>query len=69
LRTITIIVSKEGHTRIEATGFEGGDCRLASEKLRQALGEQLSEQLKPEFAMQPQGVPIPLQTSGGPFAR
>jgi hypothetical protein len=54
LKTITVIVSKEGQTRVEANGFAGGECRLATAKIRAALGQESDEQLKPEFASQPQ---------------
>jgi hypothetical protein len=51
LKTITIFVSPQGDTMIEVHGFEGGECRLATPKLRAALGSDISEQLKPEFLL------------------
>ncbi len=48
-RTIEIIISSDGQSRIETKGFTGSDCRTASRFLEQALGQATSEQLKPEF--------------------
>ena len=50
MKTITILISPNGDTKIEAHGFVGGECRLATQKLRTALGQDSSEQLKPEFS-------------------
>ncbi|QEF97879.1 hypothetical protein Mal15_19250 [Stieleria maiorica] len=49
MKTIEIIVAPDGNTRVETSGFTGSDCRQASRSLLQALGQQTSEQLKPEF--------------------
>ncbi len=54
MKTITIIISPQGDAKIEASGFSGGECRTATAKLRVALGQESDEQLKPEFAQQPQ---------------
>ncbi|MCA9116814.1 MAG: DUF2997 domain-containing protein [Planctomycetaceae bacterium] len=48
-RTIEIIVSPAGQTRVETRGFAGSECRQASEFLEQALGQRTSEQLTAEF--------------------
>ena len=48
-RTIEIIVSPEGHSRVETKGFSGSDCRDASRLLEAALGKTTSEQLTAEF--------------------
>lgn len=49
MRSIEIIVSPAGETRVETKGFAGAGCREASEYLEKALGERTSEQLTPEF--------------------
>lgn len=48
-RTIEIIVSPQGETRLETKGFSGSSCREASRLLEQALGTQAKEQLTTEF--------------------
>lgn len=53
--TIEIIVTTDGHTRLETKGFAGPACREASRFLEQALGMTSSECLTAEFhAQQPQ---------------
>ena len=49
MRSIEIIISPTGETRVETKGFTGAACRQASEFLEKALGERTSEQLTPEF--------------------
>ena len=49
MRTIEIIVTPEGKSLVETKGFVGGECQEASRFLEQALGQQLNEQLTPEF--------------------
>lgn len=51
-RTIEIIVSPQGETRLETKGFAGNSCRQASQFLEQALGAAASEKLTPEFYAQ-----------------
>lgn len=51
-RTIEIIVSSQGETKLETKGFAGSTCREASRLLEQALGTTASEQLTPEFYAQ-----------------
>jgi hypothetical protein len=51
-RTIEIIVSPQGETRLETKGFAGSSCRQASHFLEQALGTTGSEKLTPEFYAQ-----------------
>ena len=48
-KTIEIVVSPKGETRAETKGFSGGECRLASQFVEQALGKLTSEQLTSEF--------------------
>jgi hypothetical protein len=49
VKTIEIIVSPKGETKVETKGFTGGACREASRFLEQALGPRTGEQLTPEF--------------------
>ena len=49
LRTITIVVSPDGETHVETTGFTGASCREASRALEQALGRPTDEQLTREY--------------------
>jgi hypothetical protein len=48
-KTIEIIVSPQGQTKIETKGFAGAECREASKFLEQALGQAAGEQLTAEF--------------------
>ncbi len=48
-KTIEITVGPTGETKVETKGFTGGDCRIASQFVEQALGRRTSEQLKGEF--------------------
>jgi len=48
-KTIEVIVSPKGDTKIETKGFVGGECRQASHFIEQALGAQVSEKLTAEF--------------------
>jgi len=49
LKTIQIIVSPEGESRIETKGYVGPECQQASRYLEQALGVRRSELLTAEF--------------------
>ena len=63
-RTIEVIVSPKGETRVETKGFAGSDCQQASRFLEEGLGAKVAEQLTAEFyqtAVQSQ----PLQQLGG----
>ncbi len=48
-KTIEIVVGPKGETRVETKGFNGPECRIASQFIEQALGNRTSEQLKGEF--------------------
>ncbi len=48
-KTIEIIVSPTGETRLETKGFSGSSCRDASKLIEEALGQRSDEQLTPEF--------------------
>jgi len=49
MKTIEIIVSPKGETRLETKGFSGSECRDASRALEQALAIAVREQLTSEF--------------------
>ena len=48
-KTIEIIVSPKGETRLETKGFAGEACKAASKFVEQALGATAGEQLTAEF--------------------
>jgi hypothetical protein len=48
-KTIEIIVSPTGETRIETKGFQGASCQDASRLFEQALGAKTSESLTAEY--------------------
>ena len=48
-RTIEIIISPQGQVQIDAVGFKGPDCELATRFLEEALGQVGAKQKKPEF--------------------
>lgn len=49
MKQVQIIISPNGQTRIETTGFAGADCQTASRYLEEALGNRQSETLTAEF--------------------
>ena len=49
IRTIEVIVSPTGETRIETKGFAGAACQEASRFLESALGAKASERLTAEY--------------------
>jgi len=49
LKTIEIIVSPTGQSRLETRGYQGTECREASRFLEVALGQQTSETLTAAF--------------------
>ena len=48
-QVIKIVISPDGQTKLETTGFSGQSCRNASQFLEEAVGCQISEELTPEF--------------------
>lgn len=48
-KTIQIIVSPTGETKIETSGFTGSSCQDATRELEKALGAKLDEQLTGEY--------------------
>ena len=49
MKTIEIIVSPDGQTRLQTKGFAGPECQNASRFLRHALGEPLTETRTSDF--------------------
>lgn len=49
MKTIEILVSPEGESKIETRGFGGESCRDATRFLEQALGQCSQEVLTAEF--------------------
>ena len=49
MKTIEIVIDKEGQTTVQTRGFSGPSCREASKFLEQALGATTAEQLTSEF--------------------
>ena len=52
MRSIEIVVSPQGESRVETKGFTGSECQKASQFLEMALGKQITASLKPEFYSQ-----------------
>jgi hypothetical protein len=69
VKTITILISPQGDVKIEAHGFVGGECRLATQKLRSALGQDSGEQFKPEYSQVAAPTSQHQSASGGAIAR
>jgi hypothetical protein len=49
MKTIEIIVTKEGQTSVQTKGFSGASCRDASRLIEQALGKVAEDKLTAEF--------------------
>lgn len=52
MRSIEIVVSPDGQTKVETKGFTGSDCRQASEFIEKALGQRTGERMTQEFYQQ-----------------
>ena len=48
-KTIEIVISPSGETKVETKGFTGGECREASRFVEVALGQKIAEQTTGEF--------------------
>jgi hypothetical protein len=48
-KTIQVVVSPKGETKIETTGFTGSSCQDASRALEQALGAKVGETLTSDY--------------------
>lgn len=49
MKSIEVTVSPEGEVKIEAVGFRGGSCTLATKALEQAMGLSGKSTKKPEY--------------------
>ena len=49
MKTIEILVSPEGKTTVQTTGFAGPSCQDASRFIEEALGQRTEEKLTSEF--------------------
>ena len=49
MKRIEIVIAPNGESRVETKGFQGPECRTASQFLEQALGRTTSETLTSEF--------------------
>ncbi len=49
MKTIEIVVTPQGETRVQTLGFTGSSCRDASHFIERALGQQTGERMTPEF--------------------
>ena len=49
MKSIEVVISPSGESRLETKGFDGPTCRAASELLERALGTATGEQLTSEF--------------------
>ena len=49
MKTIEIIVSPTGESKVQTRGFAGGECKEASRFLEQALGRRTAETLTAEY--------------------
>jgi len=48
-RTIEIVVSPDGETKITTSGYTGASCQNATKALERALGQVTSEERTPDF--------------------
>ena len=49
MRRIIVCIERDGQTSVTAEGFNGSDCRVATEFLGQALGNVMQENLTSDF--------------------
>ncbi len=49
MKTIEIVVSPDGQSKLETKGFSGNECRESSRLLVEALGLKEQEQVTAEF--------------------
>ncbi len=52
MKEIEVVVGEDGSVSIEALGFEGKGCEDATRELERVLGEEVSDQKKPEWYRQ-----------------
>ncbi len=53
MKTIEIIVDKQGQTRLETRGFQGSACKEVTRLLEKSLGTVSSDKTTAEFYSQP----------------
>ena len=51
MKVIELIIAPDGDIRLETRGFQGADCRAASQFLEQALGHITSNQATAEHRL------------------
>ena len=51
-RKIRVEIEEDGSVKIDAIGFEGKACEDFTKELEKVLGEEVSEQKKPEWYQQ-----------------
>ena len=49
MKTIEVIVSPDGSSKVETHGFVGSECQQASRFLEQALGQKQRDKRKAEY--------------------
>ncbi len=65
MKTIEVIISPKGETKIETRGFAGSACLHASQFLEQALGIKLTDKPTADFYQQ-SATQQAVQQGGGP---
>ena len=51
MQSIDIVIEPNGDVKVEGKGFAGGDCVKFTKGIEDALGDQTSRVLKPEFRL------------------
>jgi hypothetical protein len=49
-KTIEVTIDRNGNTKVEAKGYEGGECVKATKSVEEALGKMKKRTLKPEHS-------------------
>lgn len=49
MKTITVIINKQGIPKVEAHGFQGGACAAATKPITDAFGGKMTTEDKPEM--------------------
>lgn len=53
-KQVKVLIDKDGNVRVDAVGYQGPSCLLATGPLVSALGGLRKEELKPEYFEQAQ---------------
>jgi hypothetical protein len=48
MKTIEVVISKDGETKVEAVGYSGAECEKATAELEKSLGVAGKRTAKPE---------------------